>query len=54
MAGFVKKQLKNNSKESTKIVNFKGVHYLDSPMLISKMILELQDKRPMFIYCYIG
>ena len=62
MAGFViikliyvdltsKYSWKNNSKESTKIVNFNGVHYLDSPMLIFKMILELQDRRPLFIDC---
>ena len=42
---------KNNSKESSEIGDFKGVHYLDSPMLISKMILESQDRRPLFIYC---
>ena len=39
------------SRESSEIVDFKGVHYLDSPMLISKMILESQDRRPLFIYC---
>ena len=42
-----KAEKKLQSKENTKIVNCKGVHYLDSPMLISKMILELQDRRPL-------
>ena len=39
------------SWESSEIGDFKGVHYLDSYMLISKMILESQNRRPLFIYC---